>query len=97
MFPEDTMNRFPAKGALRLAFAILITAGPVLASSVSDFARARFLVLHTNAPALASDIMQRLRARLGGIEPKMLGILEAGPVIATHGGPGAVGIFSAQD
>lgn len=65
--------------------------------NVSDFARARFLVLHTNAPALANDIMQRLRARLGGVEPKMLGILEAGPVIATHGGPGAVGIFSAQD
>jgi DegV family protein with EDD domain len=65
--------------------------------NVSDFSRARFLVLHTNAPALANDIMQRLRARLGGVEPKMLGILEAGPVIATHGGPGAVGIFSAQD
>lgn len=65
--------------------------------NVSDVSRARFLVLHTNAPALANDILQRLRARLGGVEPKMLGILEAGPVIATHGGPGAVGIFSAQD
>ena len=29
--------------------------------------------------------------------PALLDILEAGPVIATHGGPGAVGIFSAQD
>lgn len=65
--------------------------------NVNDVANARFLVLHTNAPALAADILGRLRARLGAVEPKMLGILEAGPVIATHGGPGAVGIFSAQD
>lgn len=65
--------------------------------NVTDIRSARFLVLHTNASALAADILQRLRARLGGVEPKMIGILEAGPVIATHGGAGAVGIFSAQD
>ena len=65
--------------------------------NITDIANARFLVLHTNAPALAATIQERLRSRLGGIEPKMLGVLEAGPVIATHGGPGAVGIFSAQD
>lgn len=61
-----------------------------------DPANARFLVIHTNAPALASEIQSRLRERLGA-EPKLLGLLEAGPVIATHGGPGAVGIFSAHD
>ncbi|MDP9110270.1 MAG: DegV family protein [Candidatus Eremiobacteraeota bacterium] len=62
-----------------------------------DIGRARFLVMHTNAPKLAEDVLQKLRLRLGGITPLMLDVLEAGPVIATHGGPGAVGIFIAQD
>lgn len=65
--------------------------------NITDVSKARFLVMHTNAPALAADIRDRVRARLGGATPKMLDILEAGPVIATHGGPGAVGIFSSQD
>ena len=65
--------------------------------NISDLSNARFLVMHTNAPALAAEILDRLRARLGGAKPRMLDILEAGPVIATHGGPGAVGIFSSQD
>jgi DegV family protein with EDD domain len=56
---------------------------------------ARFLVMHTNARALASGIAARLRERIDGREPQMPGILEAGPVIATHGGSGAVGIFVA--
>lgn len=64
---------------------------------ITDASKARFLVMHTNAPDLARDILERLRAQLGEAEPEMLDILEAGPVIATHGGPGAVGIFSAQD
>ena len=64
---------------------------------VTDVSKARFLVMHTNAPDLAKSILERLRAQLGGREPEMLDILEAGPVIATHGGPGAVGVFSAQD
>ncbi|HEY9181126.1 MAG TPA: DegV family protein [Candidatus Baltobacteraceae bacterium] len=64
---------------------------------VTDASKARFLVMHTNAPELAKDILERLRTRLGAQEPEMLDILEAGPVIATHGGPGAVGVFSAQD
>lgn len=65
--------------------------------NVTHAASARFLVMHTNAPALAANILERLRGRLGGVTPALLDILEAGPVIATHGGPGAVGIFSAQD
>lgn len=64
---------------------------------ITDVSKARFLVMHTNAPDLARSILERLRAQLGDTEPEMLDILEAGPVIATHGGPGAVGIFSAQD
>ncbi|HVA32945.1 MAG TPA: DegV family protein [Candidatus Baltobacteraceae bacterium] len=59
-------------------------------------AAARFLVMHTNAPHLAEQAAEKLRARLGGIVPQMLEIWEAGPVIATHGGPGAVGVFVAQ-
>lgn len=66
-------------------------------ANVQDISEGRFLVMHTNAAELAGAMLQRLRARLGGVEPKSVGILEAGPVIATHGGPGAVGIFSAQD
>lgn len=65
--------------------------------NIHDATSARFLVLHTNAPGPAARILERLRARLDGVEPKMIDVLEAGPVIATHGGPGAVGIFSAQD
>jgi DegV family protein with EDD domain len=64
---------------------------------ITDASKARFLVMHTNAPELARDILERLRAQLHDVEPEMLDVLEAGPVIATHGGPGAVGIFSAQD
>ncbi len=70
---------------------------------ITDASKARFLVMHTNAPDLAHDIMERLRAELhhssgsGQATPAMLDILEAGPVIATHGGPGAVGIFSEQE
>ena len=64
---------------------------------ITDARSARFLVMHTNAPALAETIAERLRARMGDAQPAMLEILEAGPVIATHGGPGAVGIFCVQD
>lgn len=62
-----------------------------------DISRARFLVMHTNAPQLARDVLEKLKARLGGVTPRMIDVLEAGPVIATHGGPGAVGIFIARE
>jgi len=65
--------------------------------NVKDVARARLLVMHTNAPDLAASIVEELRAGLGGAQPRMLEILEAGPVIATHAGPGAVGIFSSTE
>jgi DegV family protein with EDD domain len=63
---------------------------------VTEPAKARFLVTHTKAPALAEAAAEKLRARLGGVEPAALDIWEAGPVIATHGGEGAVGVFVAQ-
>jgi DegV family protein with EDD domain len=66
-------------------------------ATVTDVSKARFLVMHTDAPHLAEAAMEQLRARLGEGQPRLLGILEAGPVIATHAGPGAVGIAVAQD
>ena len=66
-------------------------------AAVTDVSRARFLVMHTDAPPLAEGVMEQLRARLNGVQPRLLDILEAGPVIATHAGPGAVGICVAQD
>lgn len=57
-------------------------------------ATSRYIVIHTNAPQLAQAVLERLTGRLNGVAPKMLEIREAGPVIAVHGGPGAVGIFS---
>ncbi len=65
-------------------------------SNVNDVAAARFLVMHTNARHLAKSVRDRLELRFAGVRPKVLEVLEAGPVIATHGGPGAVGVFSAQ-
>lgn len=65
--------------------------------SVTDIARSRFLVMHTNAQHLADQTAQQLRFRFEGVDPLSLEILEAGPVIAVHGGAGAVGIFSAQE
>lgn len=65
--------------------------------SVTNVWKARFLVMHTNAPQLAENALGKLEARLGEAEPQLLEILEAGPVIATHAGAGAVGIFVAQD
>jgi len=53
---------------------------------------ARVCVAHANAPALAATIAARLRERI--TQPlHSLDVIEAGPVIATHAGPDAVGIF----
>lgn len=65
--------------------------------AVTDVEKARFLVMHTNAPQLAENALGKLRDRLGSAQPRLLEILEAGPVIATHAGAGAVGVFAAQD
>lgn len=60
-------------------------------ADLAEPAERRFVIMHTNAPELAAATAARLRERLG-VEPALLEIWEAGPVIATHAGPGAVGI-----
>ncbi|MBV8372570.1 MAG: DegV family protein [Candidatus Eremiobacteraeota bacterium] len=57
--------------------------------------QAQFVVMHTNVGELAASVAAKLRERLP-VEPVALEIWEAGPVIATHGGPGAVGVFAAK-
>jgi DegV family protein with EDD domain len=69
----------------------------LILAAAPEPATARFLVVHTNAPHLAAAAMTKLRERLDGVTPRTLEIWEAGPVIATHGGPGAVGAFVVQD
>ncbi|MDQ2865198.1 MAG: DegV family protein [Candidatus Eremiobacteraeota bacterium] len=64
-------------------------------AAAPDVTKTRFLVMHTNALPLAQAVLEKLRVRLHGVTPRTLDIIEAGPVIATHGGPGAVGIFVA--
>lgn len=64
----------------------------LILAGVRDPAQARFIVVHTNAPELAGANLGELKRRLGDVQPQLLEIWEAGPVIATHGGPGAVGI-----
>jgi len=66
-------------------------------ANAPEIANARYLVMHTNAPQLAADVLAKLRERFDGVEPKLSGIQEAGPVIGVHAGAGAVGVFSAQD
>ncbi|HEY9085826.1 MAG TPA: DegV family protein [Candidatus Tyrphobacter sp.] len=61
-------------------------------ASVKAPAQARFIVMHADAPELAAATVERLMQRLGGVRPRLLEVWEAGPVIATHGGPGAVGV-----
>jgi DegV family protein with EDD domain len=53
---------------------------------------ARVAVMHADAPAAARVFADELRARI--TQPlHALDILEAGPAIATHSGPDAVGVF----
>lgn len=68
----------------------------LLVAAAPNPASARFVVVHTNAPQLADAAMTKLRERLNGVQPRTLEIWEAGPVIATHAGAGAVGAFVAQ-
>jgi DegV family protein with EDD domain len=49
-------------------------------------------VIHTNASDLARSIFERVRAKLTGT-PQFETIIEGGPVIATHAGAGACGLF----
>jgi DegV family protein with EDD domain len=53
---------------------------------------ARICVIHSHATAEASRVAAELRAKIT-TTPALFEQLEAGPVIGTHAGPGAVGIF----
>jgi DegV family protein with EDD domain len=53
---------------------------------------ARICVIHSHAADLAESVIAKLRAKLT-TTPHSVAQLEAGPVIGTHAGPGAVGIF----
>jgi DegV family protein with EDD domain len=72
------------------------TALDLLMQAVSNPGDARFAVVHVGAPELAESVVAQLRERLGGVTPAKLDIWEAGPVIATHGGLGALGYCVAQ-
>ncbi|MBV8727247.1 MAG: DegV family protein [Candidatus Eremiobacteraeota bacterium] len=63
---------------------------------IRDYGATRLLVMHTNAAELAARVAQDLRSRLSS-PVRSLSILEAGPVIAVHAGPGAVGVFYLDD
>ena len=56
----------------------------------------RLIVMHTDAPEPAQRVSQRLENVFGGSTRDAIEIQEAGPVVAAHGGRGAVGIFSSQ-
>ncbi len=63
---------------------------------IQEYGTTRLLVMHTNASALAQRVLEDLKGKLS--QPvRSLGILEAGPVIAAHAGPGAVGVFYLND
>jgi DegV family protein with EDD domain len=64
--------------------------------AVTDPSQARFAIVHVGAPELAQSVVAQLRERLNGVTPAKLDVWEAGPVIATHGGPGALGVCVAQ-
>jgi DegV family protein with EDD domain len=62
--------------------------------AIGDPLTARVCVMHTRAPDLAAAVERRLRAGIA-TALRSIQIVEAGPVIATHAGPGGVGIFVA--
>lgn len=53
---------------------------------------ARICVIHSHAPETAADLVAKLQAKLTKT-PFAFERLEAGPVLGTHAGQGAVGIF----
>lgn len=66
-------------------------------ANAPDPARSRYCVMHVRAPDVAERLRRELLDRFAGVAPKRLEVLEVGPVIAAHGGPGAAGIFSIED
>jgi DegV family protein with EDD domain len=62
-------------------------------AAIGSGAGAHIAILHTQAPEVAQALRDKLAAGLTGT-PAYFELVEAGPVIATHAGAGAVGIFS---
>jgi DegV family protein with EDD domain len=62
-------------------------------SRLGNVANARISIGHTNAPEIAQALLERFRARLP-VAPKVLEVVEAGPVVAVHVGQGALAIFT---
>jgi len=63
------------------------------AATLANGARAvRVCVMHSHAAELASSVLERVRAKIAAPDATYE-LLEAGPVIGTHAGPGAAGIF----
>jgi DegV family protein with EDD domain len=60
---------------------------------LGDVANARISIGHTNAPEIAQALLERFRARLP-VAPRVLEVVEAGPVVAVHVGQGALAIFT---
>ncbi len=71
----------------------MIAAASRTANAAPD---ARVCVIHTRAPELATALAARLRERIV-TDLRSFDVFEAGPVIGTHAGPGAVGIFVLPD
>ena len=62
------------------------------AADINAARDARVIVMHAHAPELAVALAERLRAAVTA-PLRSFDVLEAGPAIATHAGPGAVAIF----
>jgi fatty acid-binding protein DegV len=67
------------KRALNQLMRLLQTLGPL----------ERAIVLHANSPELAEDVAARLRAAIPGWQRL---VTQAGVAVASHAGPGAIGI-----
>ena len=59
---------------------------------LGDGTGAYLCVIHANAPALAASVLERITSGITGT-PAYVGSFEVGPVIATHAGMGACGVF----
>lgn len=59
-------------------------------------ATTRITIVHSHDRALADHVLGELRKKLKGT-PKQLTVHEAGPAIASNGGPGLVAIFSLEE
>lgn len=62
--------------------------------AIGDPLGARLCIIHTRAPELAASVERRMRAGIA-TSLRSVHVVEAGPAIATHAGPGGVGIFVA--